>query len=321
MRNVVYSCDDNYIRQTIVSIVSLLESNHHPFNVWIISDDIRSSNRDLIIEMTKKFQTNIIFLEIEEILGGIVLARGQRHPRTIYAKLFLEDIIKADKLLFLDSDTVINDDLSDLWIRTMQEELIAGVRMPYSDLKKESMNITSSVPYICDGIVMINLDLWRKNKIGNACKTYINHYNGNPPMMSEGTLNYVCQHKIGVLPPKFNLMSFMIMYSMDEINTLFKVNDYYTKFELAEARKHPIIIHYIKELYNRPWFEPCDHPHKGVFRDKYESLFLENEYEFCDLEKHTKITRLLFRNLPFNVFAFLYHFKERIRKNYEKDNV
>lgn len=314
VRNVVYACNDKYIRQTIVSIVSLLEHNPYQFNIWVVSDNITKSNKNLILEKIRDYQVNLTFLELEKILDGIVLINGQRHPRTIYAKLFLEDVLNVDKVLYLDSDTIINCDLSELWTRDMTVELISGVKMPYSNCKKESLRISSSKPYLCDGIVMINLELWRKYEIGNKCKTYIIEQFGNPPMMSEGVLNYVCQEKIGVLPPKFNLMPFMIIYSLKEIRKLFEINDYYNEYELAEARNQPAIIHFIKELYNRPWFEPCDHPYKGFYRDKYELLFRESNYEQLHLENHTKFTRLTLRLLPFNIFAFLYHLKERIRR-------
>jgi lipopolysaccharide biosynthesis glycosyltransferase len=321
VRNVVYACDNHYVRQTIVSVVSLLENNKYPIKVWIVSDGIKMENIELIIEKTRKFHIELEFLDIEKILEDVILVGGERHPRTIYAKLFLEDAIRADKLLYLDSDTVINCDLSELWIRDMSEELIAGVMMPYSAIKKGLMDISSKASYLCDGIVLLNLDLWREYKISNKCKEYIQRYMGKPPMMSEGTLNYICQQKIGVLPPRYNLMSFMIMYSSKKIRKLFETKDYYTELELDEARNFPAIIHFIKELYNRPWFDPCDHPYKTMYREKYESLFPNGEYEFNPLENHTRFTRLLFHILPFGVYTFLYHLKERVVRNYDKKSI
>ncbi len=314
LRNVIYACDDKYIKQTIVSLVSLLEHNRYPIKVWVVSDGIISSNKDLILEIIRGYKVELTFIEIEDILKDINLVNGQRHTRTIYVKLFLEDFIKADKLLYLDSDTIINCDIEYLWKRDMSEELIAGVKMPYSIQKKELLNISPSQPYLCDGIIMLNLDLWRINKIGYKCKEYIKRYMGDPPMMSEGTINYICQNNIGVLPPEFNLMPFMIMYSAEEIKKLFCINDYYNEHELAIARNQPIIIHYIKELYNRPWFEPCDHPYKAIYREKCELLFGEEQYKAVHLDTHTKFTRFLLCILPFCIFTFLYHLKERLRK-------
>lgn len=314
MRDIVYACNDNYVRQTLVSIVSLMETNHYPIKVWIISDKIMQENKEYIRNKTCTFHMKLEFVELETVLGGVFLSEGERHPKTIYAKLFLENIIESDKILYLDSDTVVNSDLEELWKRDMSEEFVAGVKMPYSSKKKSLLNLPSTVNYLCDGIIMINLQEWRKNEIGKKCKAYIQHYRGRPPMLSEGTLNYVCQQKIGILAPGYNVMPFMIMYSSKEIEKLFMVSNYYNDEDIQLAKEYPIIIHFIKELFNRPWFEPCDHPYKNRFRCKYERLFGEKHYEHRPLGFHTKITRLLLGILPFRIFVFLYQIRERTRK-------
>lgn len=319
MREVVYACNNNYVEQTIISMVSLLENNCVLVKFWIVSDGITSDGMHSIIEKTCNYDCEIEFLEIKDILNGIILVDGNRHPKTIYAKLFLQNFISSERVLYLDSDTVINGDLSEIWNRKMDNELVAGIQMPYSDALKQSMNIEQSSPYICDGVVLLNLSLWRKHNIDDECRKYIDHYQGEPPMLSEGTLNYVCQGRIGVLLPKYNLMPSMIMYTSDQIKKIFEINDYYTKRELEEAKCNPKIIHFIKELYNRPWYEPCDHPYKMLYRKVREMVFGHCIFNKCPLERHTQITRLLIRILPFELWCWLYQKKHRFRKVKDRD--
>ncbi len=314
MKHVVYACNDNYIEQTTISIVSLLKHNDDSFRIWIVSDQITEANRQLIIEKTADYPGEIIFLELEEVLKDVDIQRGERHPRTIYAKLFLETIIDADRLLYLDSDTVVCGSLQALWSMDLDNILAAGVQMPYSAEMKSRMNIQSDAPYLCDGVVLLNLELWRERKIGDKCRAYISRHGGNPPMMSEGTLNYVCQGYIDVLEPIYNLMPQMLFYKAWQIKKLFKAEYDYQEKQLEQARKCPLIVHYIKELYNRPWYEPCNHPFKKLYRDECKSIFGRESFENNDIALHTKITKKLYQVLPFSVYVWLYQVKHLIKR-------
>lgn len=311
MRNVVYACDDKYIEQTMVSMVSLFKHNSYPIKIWIVSDNISANNEKLIWEQVSAYGGKLEFLDIEEVLKGIPIETGSRHPRTVYAKLFLDDFIDAERVLYLDSDTVINGDLTPLWERNIEQELVAGVQMPYSSKLKAQMHIDANAPYLCDGIVILNLSLWRERQIGTQCQAYIAACNGMPQMLSEETLNYVCQGYVGVLEPKYNLMPFMMMYSRAQICKLFNVPSYYAEESLEVAKKYPVIIHFINELFNRPWLEPGDHPYKDLYRLERQCIFGDLPYERRRLNPNTRLTRLLKAILPFQVFAILYHMKHK----------
>lgn len=309
--DIVYACDNNYIEQTTISMVTLLKTNPNPVKFWIVHDGITVENQRLMLTKTEGYQREIEFLDIDHVLKDILINKTGRHPKTVYAKLFIGTLIDSDRVLYLDSDTVVTGSLEELWNKTMQEILIAGVQMPYSAKMKASMGIKAENPYLCDGIVMLNLQLWRAMNISEQCKAYILKHEGKPPMLSEGTLNYVCQDYAEVLNPAYNLMPSMILYSEKQIKKLFKVENYYSEYKLENARKNPIIIHYINELFNRPWMDPCDHPYKQFYRNEREKLFGKQPYELRNLTRRTRTTRLLKNVLPFPLYAGLYHLKHR----------
>lgn len=313
MNHVVYACNDNYIEQTLISMASLLRHNREPYKIWIISDRIREQNRALLKASAAPYGAECEFLELEQVLEGVPLAGSSRHPHTVYAKLFLENRIDAERVLYLDSDTVVTGSLKELWNRSMDQELAAGVQMPYSPRLKARMGIRAGDPYLCDGVVLLHLKKWREQQVGEQCRAYIREQNGQPLMLSEQTLNYVCQGKLGILEPKYNLMSSMIAYSAGQICCLFGADaaSYYSEQQLEEARKHPVLIHYLNELYNRPWLEPCDHPYREIYRQERRELLGERPYPRREQSRNTRITRLLRRALPFPVFAALYHWKHK----------
>ncbi len=311
MVTVMYACNDAYVRQTIVSMISVAE-HHTQVDFYLIHEGMSIENQQFIAQIMRNYGQIICFVEIEKVLPELNLDDQDRHPKTIYAKLFMDSFIRADRVLYLDSDIVVEDSLEPLFERNMTEELVAGVLMPYSSKVKERTGALRGQPYICDGVVLFNLGLWRKENKSEECRKYIFAHKGKPPMLSEGVLNHVCNKRIGVLEPKYNLMPSMLMYNLQQIRQLFRADCYYQEDAMMrEACQKPAVIHFMNELYNRPWCEPCDHPYKERYRRIEKRAFGENKISQEPLKTHTRRTVFLRKYLPFRIFSILYQLKNR----------
>lgn len=307
--NIMYSCNNGYVMQTIVSMVSLFENNQNTsIVIYLIEDQIEHKNIQDIIRIVEQYGNKIIVLPIEELIPKDLIGTNYRHPHTIYAKLFLQNIEGINRLLYLDSDTIIYSSLEELYnIELEEEEVVAGVSMPYSRRLKEKMGIIG-YPFICDGIVMIDVDKWKKNRYQERCVDYINEHAGNPPMLSEGTINYICKGHIKIVSPKYNLMPHILFFKAQEIEKVFKADNYYTAKEIEYAKKNPVIIHFLEELYERPWNKGCWHPKKSEFKRYYEMIYDEKlKKGKTSLPITVMITKTAYKLLPFNLFLWLYH--------------
>lgn len=307
---VVYSCNDLYVYQTTLSIISLIKHNSD-VKIYLISDKISVANIKLLKTTLKKYNQKVKIICADYILKDLYLDQRDRHPRTIYTKLFLDNIVKESKLLYLDSDTIVNDSLEKLFQRDMSDEIIAGVLMPYSKKVKNDCNLDFDDKYICDGVVLFNMKRWKEENISEACRKYIEKYNGYPPMLSEGTLNYVCGGEIGVLKPEYNVMPSMLMYSGNQIRRLFRSSIYYTDQEIEVTKTKHIIVHYMNELYERPWFKPSRHPLRAEYLKLEKEVFGGKTIMPSTISKHTLLTAWLAEHLPFAIFLMLYHLKNR----------
>lgn len=74
---------------------------------------------------------------------------------------------ELDRILALDLDTIVREDISDLWNAPVQEHYCAGVIEPGKSL--------SGVPYINMGVVLWNLDMMRQGKADEVIRK-LNHY-------------------------------------------------------------------------------------------------------------------------------------------------
>lgn len=313
MINVVYACNDAYVRQTIVSMVSVVKHNQE-VKIYLIADNISEANKQMVRHQLERYGQVVHIVDIETVLPGeLHLNEEDRHPRTIYAKLFLDHIVIEKRVLYLDSDVLVEGSLKPLFERNMKHELVAGVLMPYSQKVKAGINAPIRQPYICDGVVLFNMEFWRNEYKLKECVDYIDSYDGNPPMLSEGTLNHICENMIGVLEPRYNLMPSMLMYTLKQMRQLFKADYYYRdEVSMEAAKMNPVCIHFMNELYNRPWIEPCDHPMKAKYRDLEFEILDDNRYEEQKVSMHTQFTKWLFRILPFPFFCILYHMKNQL---------
>lgn len=314
MTEVVYAFNENYLEQTIISVISLLQYNP-TVKVHLLEDQITPQKLDLFYEKVCAFSENINIISIEQVLGNLELSEKDRHPKTIYAKLFLADLLSCEKVLYIDSDIVVNGALDELFERNMEDELAAGVIMPYSQQIKRKLDLSMEDSYICDGMVLLNLDEWRKQHISEACRKYIAECKGEPYMLSEGVLNHVCRGKIGVLEPSYNLMPSMIFFQREQIISMNQCDWYYSEEQLEQAKATPKMIHFMKELYNRPWFEPCDHPYVDFYRRLDKKIFgCGREYKRVNVSGRTRVNKWLYKVLPFGWYLWIFRKVSRLTR-------
>lgn len=307
---ILYSCNQNYVNQTMISICSVME--HH--SVWIefivISDNLSDLDQNRIRGLVEPTGNRVRFVKISSIPELEEIYTDGVHPRSIYAKLFPDQLTDAERVLYLDSDVIAMAAFTELFSIDLKENVIAGTAMPYPPSVLERQKIKGGT-YICDGIVLIDVRQWKRRQLSEKGKEYFRLCHGKPERMSESVMNYVCAGNILLLPPKYHLMPQFLLFDSMKIKRMYRISDYYSQEEIEEAKASPVFIHYMNELYNRPWCKKSrnnrwNHPYREVY-SKYQNQLGINQQEMESLPVRTKVTRYLFHFLPFPVFLFLFH--------------
>ena len=110
-------------------------------------------------------------------------------------------------------------------------------------------------------MAIVNVDYCRKNDLIGQVLRVVEEFNGNPPTLSEGTLNKVCYGKVKYISLQYNLMAGLLFMGRLDAGYL-ATKLHYSKEEIENACDAPIVIHYLSAFYNRPWLAPCTHPYK-----------------------------------------------------------
>ena len=188
--NVVYSSDNNYAQHVGVSMISLFENNYEfeKIVVYFIGNDVSLENKNKLSLICEKFNRSIQFIDFQKFSNKIKLNIGNSISISSYARLFLSSMVDTniDKVLYLDSDSIINSTLSGLWNEDISEYYVAGVSDTVSDQTKLKVNLGVNSPYINAGMILINLKKWREESIEEKFIEFIDSYNGKSFIMIKG---------------------------------------------------------------------------------------------------------------------------------------
>ncbi|WP_278580263.1 glycosyltransferase family 8 protein [Bacteroides intestinalis] len=308
--NCTYSFMDNYAQHAGLSILSLFDNNKEAdeINVYVIDYNIGDENHGKLEKVAAMYQRRIFFVNLELISKKMDVSTN--FCRSTYGKLFLSQIEEVDLMFSFDCDTIVSGSLMGLLDVDMTDTLVAGVQDTVNPYFVHKIGMTNGDRYInCGGVILLNLKLWRDMGIEKKCIDYVMSFDGNPPFVDQGTINHVCKDKKKILPPEYNLINPMFMYPVGRIKRLFKMKTYYSQAEIEYAMRHPKVIHFTGELYNRPWYSNCDHPMKQVYLDYLAtSPWRNNALLYGRMSKNCRIQKWIYDHCPFFVYEMMVRF-------------
>lgn len=264
--NICYATSDEYAEYTGISIYSLLKNTPKRIigRFFILDYGIKKANRNRFHQLEQMYNIEFEYISAEKILVEIKERLGIasfRSSLATYSRAFIDQIIPDNvcRLLYIDSDTIVNRSIEELVGFNMGECAIAGaIALDQFD----SCHATSEFPlmtknkiYIGCGIVLYDLNNWRKLNctkwVCDICNSGI-----KTPFADQTLINNAIPEKyIKVLPIKYNYAAHGIPKDM-EMKHL-QSNNWYTAAECKEAVESPVIIHYKGWAVIRPWYDEC----------------------------------------------------------------
>lgn len=221
--------DDNYISQAKVTMYSVCKNISPETKIvfTILCDrDLNEISRERLIALESIFTNiKINFYEIPE--NDFVYAKTDyRVPRVSYYRLISAKVIKAEKAIFLDSDLIVQLDLTELYSIDIENYYIAGVKDLYLVLHPnlalwyaENYNINSFSDYINCGVLLMNLKRMRQD---NVVEIFLNELKTRNLWLDQDIFNRVCSGKICLLEWRFNHVA---LYTKEEYEWNYRPNE------------------------------------------------------------------------------------------------
>ena len=131
--NIVYHSSDAYASMLGVSITSLFENNKdaEEINVYIIERKITDRNKNKLFILAETYNRHIYFISMPDInkqeqLGLVKIKESWVFDS--YCRIFLDKLLPSniERVLYLDSDVIIMENINELWKIDLKDHCAAG---------------------------------------------------------------------------------------------------------------------------------------------------------------------------------------------------
>ena len=272
---VIYHSSDTFADITGVSMLSLFENNKNieGIHVLYIEKGITQENKNKLQIIAKQYGRTLEFITMPDWSEKLNIDLKSCKKNWLgfgYNRLFLTEYVpdNVERVLYLDSDTVIENSLEELWNTDLEGWYLAGVDDCLSSKYRTLVNLGENGTYVNSGMLLVNLKKWREENVTQKFVEYIVSQNGYFVFNEQTILNSMFSGKIKILHQKYNVNSLVYLFSYNELMYLRRpLNFSYAETEFYSARQNPIITHFTGNFLvtRRPWIKDSDHPHVNVY--------------------------------------------------------
>lgn len=233
MNNVIpifYACDDNFVKYTIVSLYSMIKnaSKEHKYHIYILHTGITELMMQKVLELQND-NFEVSFEDVTDYLHTISdkLPIRDYYSKTTYYRLFIAEMFpEYDKAVYIDSDTVVQGDISELYNTDIGDAYVgacheqAMVQVDEYGTYVEKVIGISRHNFFNAGMILINCDQFRLHFVLDKFIGYLHIYNF-VVTQDEDYLNLICKDHVFWLDQRWNTEIFgEIPYPIEEANVL-----------------------------------------------------------------------------------------------------
>lgn len=224
---IFFAADDKYTKYMIVSMKSVIAntSKKHQYRLYVLHTDITPENQ----AMVKRLETSnckIDFVDVTEELKKIEkkITLRDYYTATTYYRVFIADMFpEYDKVLYIDSDTIVREDIANLYAYELGKKYIGAIRDQlvvqtdiYGNYVEKVLGISRG-GYFNAGVVLINCEQFRKQRMLKQFIDLLCTYTF-VVAQDQDYLNILCKDRVLWLDPRWNVqMAGSIPFEEDKI--------------------------------------------------------------------------------------------------------
>ena len=257
--HIAASCDDNYAQHVGVVFQSLLDNTADPSGIelYLISNDISDLNQAKLTQLTSKHGSQLRIIPADT--SKYADLPTSRYGAAAYQRISLAHYLprEVDKVIYLDSDILVLDDIRHLWEFPLAGNPLGAVEN-LSPKAHKHLDFSRN-EYFNSGILVIDLEQWRDHDVHQQAVGIIINNAEKLHYFDQCSLNMVFRHRWERLPLKWNQQA-----DIYGVSKKYADGCSYSKTELTEAILEPSIVHFIGT--QKPWLLNCFHPFKKTYQ-------------------------------------------------------
>lgn len=290
--SVVFISDDNYALLTAVAITSILKNKDKEaiYNIYLIADNISENNIVKIKSLEcENFNINVVHYKND----FSYLKKDYLHVSTsAIIKFMLPEVLKdLDKVLYLDGDIVVQNDLLELFSINIEDYYAAVVKdmspvLMYIPSQLTVLNLNHKA-YFNSGVMLLNLKKLREDNIAAELIEY--RHNGKNFFMDQDALNVCFKEKVKYISMFYNLRTADTeRFSLEQILNFYNLKSIKNKKDLI---KKAAIIHFAGKI--KPW-NTYNKYFTGIFAKNFKASPYKNVKLPYNFDKIKKIIKNIF---------------------------
>ena len=255
--------------------------------MYLLHNGLKRSTVKRLQKIADRYNVGLRFLEIDLEILKYCPVDDKIHYGNImmYARLLLPSMLpNLDKVIYLDCDLVVCKDLQSLWETDVNDMAVAMAPDLWYQDKGTLSRLGINNNYLNSGVIVMNLDYWRKHDVQNRLLSYIIDKGKELIYNDQDALNVILQKERWQLPVKYNVTPYYFNRNLD--NYPKEMHE-----EIREARINPIIFHFLGNI--KPWSLGCYVPGKKLFM-KYQK---ESGWRHFIIEKYV-FKRIIYTLVP-----------------------
>ncbi len=258
---IVLNADDKFAMPLAVTLYSALTNLRSTTSalIYIIDGGIGEQNRQ---KLTSVLNVKNVAVQLEWVKPDTSVLNGLKTTRwfneTIYFRLLVPQLLplQLEKVLYLDSDLVVESDLGQLWSEEIGDYAALAVQdygSPFVSCPHalsetyQLLGLAPETPYCNTGVMAINLKWWRAENIGSKVLDYVRQFDHFIRYPDQDGLNAIVAGKWKLLDPKWNVM-LSTLKSYGCLQNISKVEIQQMQEELC---RRPFILHFTGQI--KPW--------------------------------------------------------------------
>jgi lipopolysaccharide biosynthesis glycosyltransferase len=191
-------------------------------DLQVLDGGISQTSKNILSRLTGRFGSiRLQFKPIDtSIFRSTTLGPGRSHMA--YSRILLPRVLDVPRLIYLDCDVLVFRDLSELFDRKLSPgKILAAVRdsetLSLGDDSRtvaDAMKLPAEGAYFNSGVMLMNLDEFRKQNFLERSLKFLESWNGNYRFWDQSALNFLLHGLIDALPGYWNRAS----WQFDEQN-------------------------------------------------------------------------------------------------------
>lgn len=267
MIHIACNIDSNYVRHCAVTIVSLFENNRdETFTIHILARGLSNDEKQVLTDLAARYGSRVAFYEPDPaLLEGFTIRKfSKRISMATYYRCILSELLPQDidRLLYLDCDIVVTGNIRPLWDTPLDGVGVAAVEDMgcQEPARYEVLQYPMEDSYFNAGVLLINLEYWRKHDVAQACIDYFHRYPERILFNDQDLLNSILHGHKRLVDLKWNVQ--------DAFYRNPRQMDRAWQEKFTQVLLHPIILHFTNR---KPWEYDSQHPLREVYF-KYQDL-------------------------------------------------